>query len=209
MYTVARLPAAARSALGGRLRFVKEYMYAFRTLLFRGHRRHWQKIATGGVPGWDVRNEVIAAAIPANSSVVDLGCGARTLQSHLRAGCTYRPFDFVRNSPSVEFCDCNAGIYPHIENAVDYIVCSGLLEYIRDPREFLGRIAPLGRKICLSYNPVIPGETRRSRLAKRWVNHITQTELEQIFTDLHFTWRVINRRPPNEFTYMLAHNGTR
>jgi hypothetical protein len=208
MSTVARLPAAARSALGGRLRSVKEYVYAFRTLLLRGHRGHWQKIATGGIPGWDIRNEVIAAAIPANSSVIDLGCGARTLRSHLKPGCTYRPFDFVR-SPSVEFCDFNAGVYPRIDNPVDYVVCSGLLEYMRDPREFLSRIAQLGRNICLSYNPVIPGETRRSRLAKRWVNHITQTELEQIFIDLHLTWRVINRRPPNEITYTLAHTGTR
>jgi hypothetical protein len=191
--------------MGGSLRLVKEYIYAFRTLLLRGDRRHWVRVASGGVPHWDARNEMIAAAIPANSSVADLGCGPQTLRGHLKPGCIYKPFDQVRSSPSVGFIDINAGVYPRIDDVVDYIVVSGVLEYIWNPRELLGRIAPLARRICLSYNVLAPRETRRSRLAKLWVNHLTQTELEQMFSDLHLTWRVVDRSLPSEFIYMLEH----
>jgi hypothetical protein len=37
------------------------------------------------------------------------------------------------------------------------------------------------------------------------VNHLTQTELEQMFSDLHLTWRVVDRSLPSEFIYMLEH----
>lgn len=207
MHSLANLSATARSVLRVGLTPLKEYVYAVGTLMLPTRYRRWRKVATGGVPPWDIRNEIIAAVIPANSSVVDLGCGPQTLRNHLKLGCMYRPFDCVRSSPAVEFCDINAGVYPRIDNVVDYIVCSGLVEYIWDPREFLRRIAPLGRRICLSYNTLIPGQKRRSRLARSWVNHITQVELEQMFTDLGFTWSVIDTRPPSEFIYMLVHTG--
>jgi len=206
---LAKFPGTAWQFLRPGKRVVWEYLTAARTLLFRNRAVHWRRVATGGVPPWDARNQLIAAAIPDNSSVVDLGCGAQTLRHYLRPGCTYKGFDLVANLPSVEFCDLNAGVYPRIETVADYVVCSGLLEYIFRPPELLSRIGILGRTVCLSYNALIPGETKRSRLAKAWVNHITQTELEQMFTDLDFTWRVITIRPPSEVIYMLARKGQR
>jgi hypothetical protein len=160
-------------------------------------------VATAGAPSWDARNEIIAAMIPANSSVVDLGCGARTLQRHLKPGCVYRPFDVVRSDDSVELCDFNAGVFPHLPEPADYVVCSGVLEYVRKPAEFLGKIAMLGRTICLSYNPRLHGETRRSRLIKKWVNHLTERDLERLFVEVRLDVKSVKRRPPTEVIFEL------
>lgn len=174
-----------------------------RTLLVRTDRRHWRRVASAGVPSWDARNQIIAAMIPPNSSVVDLGCGARTLQRHLNTGCVYMPFDVVPGDSSVTYCDFNRGVFPRLASPADFAICSGVLEYMWNPRDFLQKIAPLGRKICLSYNPLRPGETRRSRLAKKWVNHLTELDLQEMFSQARLSPSSITRRPPTEVIFEL------
>jgi len=171
------------------------------TLLIRTHAWHWRKVAKAGPPPWDVRNRVIADFIPDGSSVLDLGCGAQTLKLHLKSGCTYQPCDVITNSPDTIHCDFNAGIYPKIIKRYDYVVCSGLLEYVRTPSEFLQRISSFGDALLISYNPIVHGESKIQRLGKHWVNHLAQPELERIFESIGLSWNIVNTRPPNELLY--------
>ncbi len=162
----------------------------------------WRKVATK-VPPWDERNQMIAALIPANSAVVDLGCGARTLKARLKPGCVYQPCDVVQSAPEVLLCDFNAGLYPALTRDYDYVVCSGVLEYMRDPMDFLTRISRYGSKILLSYNPAQDGETKISRLGKGWLNHMSQAEVEQLFRQAGLAYEVVLTREPHEITYEL------
>jgi Methionine biosynthesis protein MetW len=173
------------------------------TLALRTHVRKWQQVAQSGPPTWDVRNAIIARFIPAGSSVLDLGSGAQTLRAHLQPGCTYQPCDVVKSSPDVILCDFNRGIYPDPGRRLDYVVCSGVLEYVRKPREFLKRVPAMADTMILSYNPRMKGESKLQRLAKHWVNHLRQEALEKMLDDLGLTWKIINRREPNEIMYSI------
>jgi len=175
------------------------------TVSLRTHKSRWQKVATE-VPSWDERNKRIGSFIPEGSSVLDLGSGAMTLRQHLKPGCSYQPCDVVQSAPEVIHCDFNAAIYPKLPKTYDYVVCSGILEYMRDEIDFLSRIQTYGKTIILSYNPIAPGETKFSRLGKGWVNHFTQEELEALFTGVGLTSRVLARREPREVTFELNQN---
>ena len=175
---------------------------AVKTLCVRTDKARWKKVATEDPP-WDERNRLIGSLIPENSSIVDLGSGAMTLKRHLKAGCHYQPCDVVR-SPEVLFCDFNERIYPALDRHFDYTVCSGILEYMRDPADFLTRISRYGSTALLSYNPLIEGETRISRLGKGWVNHFTQSELEELFARVGLKFELVLRRDQSEVTYKLV-----
>jgi hypothetical protein len=147
---------------------------------------------------------MIAKLIPANSSVVDLGCGAMTLKARLAPGCVYQPCDVVQSAPEVLLCDFNAGLYPALSRHYDYVICSGVLEYMRDPMDFLTRISKYGSKILLSYNPLQSGESKLTRLAKGWLSHLSQPELERLFREAGLAFTVVLTRDVSEVTYELV-----
>ncbi|HZL35815.1 MAG TPA: hypothetical protein VFC78_10935 [Tepidisphaeraceae bacterium] len=189
---------------GRLLAYIRVCRSAIVTVLLRTHIRKWRRVAAAGPPTWDERNKIIARFIPAGSSVVDLGAGAQTLKSHLAAGCRYQPCDVVQSSPDVIFCDFNRGIYPELPAKFDYVVCSGVLEYVWKPSEFLGRVCALGSTLLLSYNPRMPGEPKLHRLAKNWVNHLDHRALENMLNGLGLAWRLVNTRQPNEYLYSIT-----
>jgi hypothetical protein len=176
------------------------------TLVVRTKIRQWRKVAAAGTPLWDERNRLIAGFIPAGSSVLDVGCGAQTLKLHLKSGCQYQPCDVVKSSADVIFCDFNAGVYPDVKNCFDYVVCSGLLEYIRRPREFLPGISRLGRAVILSYNPLLPGDSKLARLGNDlgWVNHFKKEELEALFDELGLKWTLLHTDQLKYVIYSLT-----
>src|SRR5271157_5003330 len=77
---------------------------AARVWLLRTDVRRWRKVATQ-IPHWDDRNRVIAGFVPPGAAVLDLGCGAQTLRTHLKPDCHYQPCDIVASSPDVILCD--------------------------------------------------------------------------------------------------------
>ena len=175
------------------------------TLVVPTNVRLWRKVANGGKPSWDGRNRVIAGFIHPGSSVLDLGCGPQTLKGHLKPGCRYLPSDVIKSSPDVVLCDLNAGIYPAVETRFDYVVCSGLFEYMRHPKEFLQRIPLLGQKVILSYSPLLPGDSKLQRLGNEWgwVNHFTTEELETLFVKSELRWELVHRDKLKYVIYIL------
>ena len=182
---------------------MQRWRRVFKTLLLKTDVQKWQTVAESGPPTWDERNMIIARHIPPGSSVLDLGAGAQTLRKHLAAGCSYQPCDVVQSTPDVIYCDFNRGVYPQPKSPVDYIVCSGILEYIRKPKPFLSRVIALGPKTLLSYNPVFNAESKVDRLEKGWVNHLSEEQLKQMFDELRLKWTLVNRREPNEVLYLI------
>ncbi len=172
---------------------LKIYQAALVTLLVPTKKRLWQKVAAAGPPAWDERNKIIAGFIPPGSSVLDVGCGAQTLKQYLKPGCRYQPCDVVKSTPDVIFCDFNAGIYPPVGEPYDYVVCSGVFEYIRKPEEFLGRVPLLGHATIMSYNLLPPGGSKLARLANGygWLNHFTLEELENLFKHIGLDWTTL------------------
>jgi hypothetical protein len=89
----------------------------------------------------------------------------------------------------VLLCDFNSDQYPDINQRFDYVVVSGLLEYIRDPRKFLERIRSYGHVLLVSYAPLKPGQTLTWRASQGWLNQLTRSELESAFSDLALVWQ--------------------
>lgn len=173
------------------------------TLAFRTHKQRWIKVAFAGKPEWDNRNEVIASFIPPSCSVLDLGCGAQTIRGYLKPDCFYQPCDLVKSSPDTIVCDFNAGVYPDLKERFAVVVCSGVFEYIRKPKEFLLKITSLGDCVLFTFNPMLSGQSRLERMGNNWINHYNQDELEQIFTDLHLDSTILHVSENGELIYRL------
>lgn len=153
------------------------------TAVFRSHPRRWARVAAAGKPTWDRRNEIIAGFIPPESSVLDLGAGAQTMRTHLHPSCEYQPCDLVKSSPEVILCDFNAGQYPPSSLRFSHVICSGVLEYMREPSVFMKNISICGDNLLLSYNPLHQGVSLVQRMKNHWCNHLQQSELEDLFRD--------------------------
>jgi hypothetical protein len=175
------------------------------TLMVRTNVHRWREVSKNPHPHWDGRNEIIAKLIPPESSVLDLGCGPQTLRRHLHTSCKYQPCDVIQSTPDVILCDFNAGIYPQVNERYDYVICSGVFEYIRNPAEFLKKNSRLGNVTILSYNPLgqFPGDSKIRRLNCDWLNHFTNPELEMLFDEVGLAWTVLNTAKDGETIYSL------
>lgn len=149
----------------------------------------WRRVALE-IPAWDERNRIIAALIPTGSSVLELGSGAQTLRRYLKEDCEYQPCDVVATSSEVLLCDFNRGIYPKVSRSYDYVICSGLLEYVQDLSQFFSVAACLGREMVVSYAPERKGRTRMGRRLLGWVNSFTRPQLEALLSALGLQWEV-------------------
>jgi hypothetical protein len=188
---------------GNMVRLCRNVLAALTTLVVRTNVRRWQKAAREKEPSWDERNRIIATLIPEASSVVDLGAGAQTLKRYLKSGCEYQPCDIVKSSPDIIVCDFNSGIYPSLSRRYDYVVCSGVFEYMRHPSQFLSNIRQYGKRIILSYNAAGPAIATFYRLANGWVNHLTSQQLEALFSTSGLDWKLICRQNNSETIYEL------
>ncbi len=57
--------------------------------------------------------------------------------------------------------------------------------------------------MLLSYNPILPEESRVERLAKKWVNHLRVDELLESLGQVGANPEIIHRRPPNEHLFRV------
>jgi len=166
---------------------------AAKALLLKTDKGRWERVSRE-VPPWDDRNSAIANFIPDGVSVLDLGCGAQTMRRHLKSGCKYQPCDIIQSSADVIYCDFNAGIYPALSTTYDYVICSGIFEYMRDPAGFLCEIRTYGRKFDFTFNPSNSKQLLVERLGKGWVNHLQESDVEQLFSANKLAFRVLRRK---------------
>ena len=178
----------------------------FVTAAVRTNKKRWVKVAFAGRPPWDFRNEKIAGLIPAHSSVIDLGCGAQTLKGYLPLGCEYQPCDLVKSTADVILCDFNAAVYPKVDRRFTHVVCSGVLEYIKDHYTFLEESSSLGDNLVLTYNLRLPGDSKLQRMTNNWINHFSRIELEEIFEKARLRGHCLDTTETGEVIYLLKPN---
>ncbi len=74
---------------------------------------------------WDARAAMAAETIPADMSVLDIGCGAMALARHLKPGCRYFPADVVARREGCQVIDLNKREFP--QGTYDWITFLGVL----------------------------------------------------------------------------------
>lgn len=98
-------------------------------------------------PSWTDRNKIIASNILPNSNILDLGCGHKDLLNYITPK-TYLGIDY--NDVADLSINFNLDFTLPDENW-DYIVCSGLLEYLNDIPKFLLTIKHHAKRYIISY----------------------------------------------------------
>jgi hypothetical protein len=134
-------------------------------------------------PEWDERTAMIADVIPAQSSVVEFGCGRRVLETLLPDVCVYIPSDIVWRGPNTWVCDLNRRPLPKMPPHVGIAVFSGVLEYLFDLAAVLRWLSASNvTTIVASYACVRPAGLSRvfdtiDRLRFGWVTSYSENEL--------------------------------
>ena len=128
---------------------------------------------------WDERSRLMARSIPAASRVVDVGAGAQALRSALAPDCIYMPIDVVSRTPDTIVCDLNHEQPPTL--LADYLVASGVLEYITDVSRLVSWMGSTAPHIILSYEGA-DGQSRHYRRKSGWVNDYTDSEVRELLT---------------------------
>ena len=139
--------------------------------------RHWSS-ETAFTSAWDERSKLLSKRVETGNSVVDIGAGMQVLRDALPPGCTYTPVDVARRTPDTVVWDINSED-PFPEVWGDWVVISGVLEYVLDTDRFLDWVSATFPRCALSYVPAQGRyRTRRSRRARRWVNDLTAAQLD-------------------------------
>ncbi len=119
---------------------------------------------------WQARSVLAADLVPAGSRVLELGCGAMTLERHLPFGCSYQPCDVVARDERTIVVDLNADGVPEAALAAcDLVAMLGVWEYLFEPGEILQALARARRPILCSYCPT-ELTAHLDRRALGWVN---------------------------------------
>lgn len=89
-------------------------------------------------PKWTRRNRFIATMIPEQMSILDLGCGSKDLLRYIKSPKKYLGVDY--NQPLADLSINFNNKFSLPTDSWDYIICSGLLEYLLDVDNFFKQI---------------------------------------------------------------------
>ncbi len=177
-----------KSSIKSYMNWIMDIYNNFKKLLKRNDISRWKNVENETYK-WDERNIMIASFIPEGLSVLDIGAGAQTLKRHLK-GNKYVPCDIVQH-PDTLYCDLNNNIFPKIIEKFDYVICSGVIEYLINSYEVVQKLPDFGRNIIISYAHFYEGHKKEDRLASGWKNHFTKKQIEEIFRKAKISWEIL------------------
>lgn len=141
-------------------------------------------------PSWDERAAVavdLAATLPwpEGVRVTDLGAGNERLREVLSERLTvslYEPYDLRPQQASTRQLNVEEGLP---DGPFDIAFCLGLIEYLRDPGDFLHRLTAVCRYAVASY-VIADGAERlstRQRRARGWKSDLSRASFESLLDD--------------------------
>ncbi|HED12679.1 MAG TPA: hypothetical protein ENI62_03355 [Gammaproteobacteria bacterium] len=143
------------------------------------------------ISSWQERNVVLGKMITPGSSVVDVGAGNRFLREQLPDGCEYQAVDCVNSSEETIIADFNKDVIPVLPRFYEFVVCSGIMEYIVDPGEFLKIVTSWGKITILSYAVADTFPDVTARRANGWINDIEVKGLVDLFTSQQHDYKCV------------------
>jgi hypothetical protein len=140
-------------------------------------KRRWRRVANLD-HAWSTRHELMATWIRRRDVVIDLGSGPGRFAALLPSGCQYIPVDLVSRGSGSVVRDLNREPLPDLRG--DFVVMSGVLEYIHDLPRFLAGTVRLAPRAAASYACAETFSDLRARRANGWVNQCTEAELRRM-----------------------------
>ena len=98
--------------------------------------------------GWSKRNSRIASLLEDNKTVLDLGCGYKNLLDH------YTPYNYL-GVDWFDYADIVLNLYEdfhlQIPNGWDYVISSGVMEYLDNIEDYLKKVNGLGKTYIFTW----------------------------------------------------------
>lgn len=142
---------------------------------------------------WDERTQFLANQIVPNSIVFEFGAAKLALKEMLPKGCKYLHSDIVKRNEATIVADLNK-ILPDLPQ-VDYIVFSGVLEYVFEVKDLLIHLSQFTNHFVFSYAVTDTFQEKGKRRFNGWVSDLSEADVIAIAEDLHWksnivgTWR--------------------
>ncbi len=120
----------------------------------------------------------IAAQIPENATILDIGAGPCTLQRYLKKSCIYEAWDtnkyFVQGSKknNINIKDINALEYEIPKNKYEYIIISGVLHHIHPQEETLVEKSIIAAKKTVIVVEPFANPKQETRKFYRWLREL-------------------------------------
>lgn len=151
---------------------------------------------------WKDRIRRMAGNIPPNATVMDLGAGEMFLKEFVGPN-HYFGADYIKRDPGIMVCDFNKYQFPSARTDVAFV--SGCLEYVRDYRWFIGKIASSCNMAVVSYctRDLLPDIEWRRKQA--WRNHLKKRRLIELFEGNGMFLRKEEMTPTRNSIFVFQH----
>ncbi|MCF6294163.1 MAG: hypothetical protein L3J25_00565 [Flavobacteriaceae bacterium] len=138
---------------------------------------------------WDERTQLLANQISPNSSVFEFGAARLVLEDMLPEGCQYLHSDIVKRNEDTLVIDLNKEL-PNLPQ-VDYIVFSGVLEYIFEVKDLLAHLSQFTNHFVFSYAVTNTFPDKGNRRFNGWVSDLSEVDICTIAEDLQWESSIV------------------
>ena len=138
---------------------------------------------------WDERTRLLADCIEPNSRVFEFGAARLALKQMLPEGCTYFHSDIAKRADDTLVADLNKEL-PKLPK-VDYVVFSGVLEYIYDVSRILEYAARSADHILFSYATTDAFDSVNERRYNGWVSDLGSDDIAKVAEAIGYRLSVI------------------
>jgi len=140
---------------------------------------------------WDERTLLLAQQIKPNSKVFEFGAARLVLREAISDNCVYLHSDIVKRNDETLVFDLNKGL-PEVPK-VDYIVFSGVLEYIFEVEALLRHLASNTDNFLISYATTDQTPDKVKRRYEGWVSDLNEMDISNIADSIDMTLQIIGR----------------
>ena len=151
---------------------------------------------------WEFRCEIAAKFITSDSRILDVGCGAMTLERFLPFNCIYKPCDLIARDTRTIVCDLNKEQLPKIElQNSDIVTLLGVIEYLYQPKELFAQIAEAKKSIIVSYCVTDLQPDTEIRRSLGWVNDFSKETFLSMLETAGFS--IIETKAIDSFQFLF------
>ena len=127
---------------------------------------------------WDERTKILALYIRKNSRVFEFGAGRLSLREMLPQDCEYLHSDLVKRNEDTLVVDLNKSL-PEIPK-VDFVVFSGVLEYVNDIETLIKHLAGKTNCFLFSYATLDKYNSVNFRRSQGWISDLSSEDIIRI-----------------------------
>jgi hypothetical protein len=150
--------------------------------------KRWQKTSSF-YESWDERTLQLVAPILDHSKVLEFGAGRLVVEAMLPEHCVYLHSDIVKRREDTLVIDLNAHL-PSLPK-VDYIVFSGVLEYVSDIDSLITHCEKFTDHILMSYAITDNLPTIKERRYNGWISDLSENDILNLVEKYSFSIETI------------------